>query len=259
MPGSPLRFTLFLFVMIVFFQHSAQAGENDNIELASQRGSILFQRSFHPESFWPIDLNFVTQSHTAYCSIASSVMVLNALKIPAPDDPQYAPYHLFNQKNFFTKDVRKYISPENVKKRGATLDEISRAIQCYPVKVITLHANTFSVSQFRSLGQKTLKHHDRFLIVNYLRTAVGQQGGGHMSPLAAYDSQSDRFLILDVSRYHYPPLWIKTDRLWNAMHTVDKLSHRYRGLIIIQKNIRTIPLKEMHRAVEEPIQKDPSQ
>jgi hypothetical protein len=35
------------------------------------------------------------------------------------------------------------------------------------------------------------------VIVNYLRNAIGQEWGGHISPLAAYDADTDRFLILD--------------------------------------------------------------
>ena len=49
-----------------------------------------------------------------------------------------------------------------------------------------------------------------FVIVNYLRKALGEQTGGHISPLAAYDGKADRFLILDVARYKYPPVWVKT-------------------------------------------------
>ena len=45
--------------------------------------------------------------------------------------------------------------------------------------------------------------------MNYLRKAIGQERGGHISPLAAYDAKSDRFLILDVARYKYPPVWVK--------------------------------------------------
>jgi hypothetical protein len=34
------------------------------------------------------------------------------------------------------------------------------------------------------------------VIVNYLRMALGQERGGHISPLAAYDAETDRFLAL---------------------------------------------------------------
>jgi len=35
--------------------------------------------------------------------------------------------------------------------------------------------------------------------VNYKRSAIGQKGGGHISPLGAYDEISDSFLVLDVN------------------------------------------------------------
>jgi hypothetical protein len=50
---------------------------------------------------------------------------------------------------------------------------------------------------------------------------MGQETGGHISPLAAYDSKSDRFLILDVARYKYPPVWVSASDLFVAMNTTD--------------------------------------
>ena len=50
------------------------------------------------------------------------------------------------------------------------------------------------------------------MLVNYLRSAIGQKTGGHISPLAAYNQETDSFLILDVSRYKYPPIWVKAEQ-----------------------------------------------
>jgi hypothetical protein len=38
-----------------------------------------------------------------------------------------------------------------------------------------------------------------------LRKAIGQELGGHISPLAAFDAESDRFLILDVAATNIHP------------------------------------------------------
>ncbi len=46
---------------------------------------------------------------------------------------------------------------------------------------------------------------------------LGQEGPGHISPLGAYDAESDRFLILDVSRYKAPAVWVSTGQLFRAM------------------------------------------
>ncbi len=74
------------------------------------------------------------------------------------------------------------------------------------------------------------------MIVNYLRKAIGQERGGHISPLAAYDAEMDRFLILDVSRYKYPPVWVRASELFAAMDTTDADNqNRTRGFVLVKK------------------------
>ena len=74
------------------------------------------------------------------------------------------------------------------------------------------------------------------MIVNYLRKAIRQEKGGHISPLAAYDAETDRFLILDVSRYKYPPVWVTAPELFVAMNTTDADNqNRTRGFVLVQK------------------------
>ncbi len=45
-----------------------------------------------------------------------------------------------------------------------------------------------------------------------------------------------KILILDVSRYKYPPVWVKTEDLWKAMNTVDSTSGKTRGFVFVSKN-----------------------
>lgn len=78
----------------------------------------------------------------------------------------------------------------------------------------------------------------RWLIVNYHRTGVGQKGGGHFSPIAAYHEKSDSFLVYDVARYKYPPSWVNTKELWNAMNTIDSDSGKTRGYLLVAKLAR---------------------
>ncbi len=79
-----------------------------------------------------------------------------------------------------------------------------------------------------------LKENERFIVVNYLRKAIGQEAGGHISPLAAYDEDTDRFLILDVSRYKYPPVWVGAEALFAGMNTSDSDNDdRSRGFVIV--------------------------
>ena len=63
---------------------------------------------------------------------------------------------------------------------------------------------------------------------------MGQEKGGHISPLAAYNSKADRFLILDVARYKYPPVWVSTSDLFAAMNTTDSDNdNKTRGFVVV--------------------------
>jgi Phytochelatin synthase len=58
--------------------------------------------------------------------------------------------------------------------------------------------------------------------------------------LAAYDTKSDRFLILDVARYKYPPVWVKASELFDAMNTADADNEeKTRGFVLISKPDRS--------------------
>ena len=74
---------------------------------------------------------------------------------------------------------------------------------------------------------------DDFVLVNYARRALGQQGGGYISPLGAYDERSDSFLIMDVNPNRAPWVWVRSDDLIAAMRTFDTIENR--GYLLVSK------------------------
>ena len=96
------------------------------------------------------------------------------------------------------------------------------------------HAADTTLDAFRTLAIATLQTPKEFLVVNYFRPDVGQAGGGHFSPVAAYDAVTDRFLILDVTRGKYPPTRVPASRLFTAMQAVDSDSGLSRGFAVIK-------------------------
>jgi len=203
--------------------------------LSSSEGEQLLFASHARADYVPLSTQFVTQKNQAYCGVASIVMVLNALNILAPAAPEYKPYRVFTQDNFFNLQTQKVLAADLVARQGMTLDQLGQLLVTYPVSAQVYHAGKLSLPQFRSLALKNLQQRDNFLIVNYLRRAINQEKGGHISPLAAYNQASDRFLILDVSRYKYPPVWVRAADLWKAMNTVDSVSGKTRGLVVVSK------------------------
>src|SRR5215831_12312635 len=75
-----------------------------------------------------------------------------------------------------------------------------------------------------------------YLLVNFSRATLSDDntGGGHFSPLAAYNGRADDLLVMDVARYKFPPFWVDTDLLWQAMATTDTSSGRHRGYIVVE-------------------------
>jgi hypothetical protein len=71
------------------------------------------------------------------------------------------------------------------------------------------------------------------VIVNYDRAVLGQNGSGHVSPIGAYDEETDSVLVLDVARYKYPPVWVPFSTMFDAMQSVDTGSNRSRGIVVV--------------------------
>jgi len=70
-----------------------------------------------------------------------------------------------------------------------------------------------------------------YVIVNYKREAVGQKGGGHISPLGAYDAGSDSFLVLDVNPAVAGWVWMPAAALVRGMRTFDTVENR--GYVLV--------------------------
>jgi hypothetical protein len=75
-----------------------------------------------------------------------------------------------------------------------------------------------------------------FVLVNYARAALGQPGGGHISPIAAYDKKSDSVLVLDVNPNRAPWVWVPVDALIAAMRTKDTQENR--GYLLVSEGTR---------------------
>ncbi|NMG74507.1 phytochelatin synthase family protein [Aromatoleum diolicum] len=204
------------------------------VSLGSEQGAHLLLDSEARQAYWPLSLQFVTQKTQTYCGVATIVMVLNALEVPAPTAPGIEPFTAFDQDNFFNERTDAILLRPVLAKIGMTLDQIGGLLGAYSVKADVRHAGDGGLDEFRTLAVRYLGTPGRYVIVNYLRRTIGQESGGHISPLAAYDADTDRFLILDVSRYKYPPVWVKAADLYAAMNTPDSDNeNRTRGYVLV--------------------------
>ncbi|MGB3311613.1 MAG: phytochelatin synthase family protein [Nodosilinea sp.] len=203
------------------------------IPLTAPEGQVLLRDSEALADYIPLTSQFVTQINQAFCGVASMAMVLNALGVSAPLAPQWE-RNYFTQENIFNEQTEAIIGRDAIARQGLTLAELAGILETYPVSAEIYHGSDVSLEEFRSLIRANLETPGNYVLINYLRRAIGQERGGHISPLSAYDADTDQFLILDVSRYKYPPVWVQAETLWESINTVDSVSGKTRGFLLIE-------------------------
>jgi hypothetical protein len=212
------------------------------IPFDSEEGRALLLRAKANRAFYPLASQFVTQDSTSFCGVASSVMVLNAMPIEAPVAKPWAPFRLFTQDNVFGDGELKAAS---VKKGGLTLEQTAFLLRENHVDAVAVHAADSSEDEFRQKARASLAEPGHHVLIDFLRSELHQDTGAHWSPLGAYDEASDRFLVLDVARFRYPPYWAKTAELFAAMKTLDLDSGKTRGYVLVSPQAGAPPRVEV--------------
>lgn len=206
------------------------------ISLGSDAGEKLLLESEARRPYLPLSLYFVTQKTQSYCGVASMTMVLNALRVPAPTTPEYAPYRIYTQDNVLNESTERILPQAVLARRGTTLDQLGALFAAYGLEAAVRHASETGFPRFRAEAAGYLSQPDHYVVVNYLRRELRQERGGHISPLAAYDAGTDRFLVMDVARYKYPPVWVKSEDLFAAMNTPDAANgNKSRGYVLVKR------------------------
>ena len=198
-------------------------------------GQQRLLQSDYNQAYWSLVSYFETQRNQAYCSVATSVMALNALGLSRPATALYPDFGFFTQQGFFDGISPRVASAEGVSKEGMTLDQLGAALGHFALQVQVVPGDSLNLDQLRDLLKQQLRESDRFVLLNFNRRFIGQTGGGHWSPLAAYHPASDSALLLDVARYKYPPVWVPLADVLAAAQDPDSVSGKARGLLLVSK------------------------
>lgn len=205
------------------------------VALESDEGRKLLLESAHNRDYFALSSRFLTQRSTSFCGVASGVMVLNALDLEAPETKEWGPFRFFTEDNVFNDGAAKVISPESVARGGLTVEQLKGVLEANGAKAAMTLASSSSLDAFRQLASANLARDGDYVLIDFLRSELGQDTGAHWSPLAAYHAGSDRFLVLDVARFRYPPYWAKADDLFRALDTHDPDSGVSRGWLEVSK------------------------
>lgn len=235
-----------------------------NWNTAEGRKRLL--QATHQNDFFQLAHHYQPQANPLYCGIASSVIVLNALRadsgrIPSQPDvevkmPQAlggktSAYPLYTQSGFLNTLTEQVKSRDVIEARpaagedasdpasyspGLLLHELQGILQTYNVDVTLHYADEDEEDgpeTFREVLQQVLADEDGYVLINYRSDLIGQLGGGHISPVGAYDKNTDSVLIMDVSGYMNPWVWVPLYDLYMSMHTVDEAD--FRGYLVIRE------------------------
>jgi len=113
---------------------------------------------------------------------------------------------------------------------GLTLDEVADIARQKTTRKVLVHRD-LDLASFRTHLWRANDPSHRYLI-NFQRGLLFGKGTGHHSPIAAYLEAEDLVFVLDVNE-KFGPWLVTSERLFQAMDSVDSSSGKKRGLVEI--------------------------
>ena len=229
------------------------------VPFASTEGLDRLARTTAKADFAPLSNQFEAQATIAFCGPTTAAIVLTALHPPGlaaprdrsrlqPADARYLPPGLeltvprHTQESVIAKGrktrAQVFGEPSTVDGKvsrdgGYQLRQLDEMLQAHDLVTRLVIVDTLTTEA--DIRQELIDNLNRagdIVIVNYQRSAIGQSGGGHISPLAAYDVISDSVLVLDVNPSHYPWVWVPIPTLIQGMRTRDVVENR--GYLLVR-------------------------
>lgn len=185
---------------------------------------LPLRQTDHPQ-FFRIANYYRSQTDPFTCGPVSGAIVLNALR------------HRTGFPHTWTSFLNE--RAQSIRSLAQIYDPARPGLSCAELRAILetahdLHVDFASGAELFTLKRRlveALATRDHFVIVNFSREVLGQSGGGHFSPLGAYDEASDSFFVLDTNPAVSPWAWIPAEPLCRAMATQD--GGEYRGALIV--------------------------
>jgi Phytochelatin synthase len=231
-----------------WFSDHVRSGQQEEVRqiarpllyLNSTTAYSLLMNGYHwmdySNDFFLLQSGFDAQINQAYCAVASSAAILNSLRfeLDLPIDPVYHPYPYATQLALLDNScVQDTVIYSNATfdgllhaPGGLSLAQAKGLLECTVSKSWNVSARyadpeRMTVDDVRRELAEALKDPSKRVIVNFDRRGIGQEGGGHFSPLGSYNKQQDAFLMMDVAKYRYISSWVPTELLYSAMASID--------------------------------------
>lgn len=240
------------------------------IDWSTPEGVERLSRAEYKADFFQLAPQFEGQVNKVNCGVASAVIVLNTLRagkgvteIPedkslfSAEELEYLPQELGWNPYWerYTQNVLMDMGPKPREELfgkpstsgvhyGLTLAQEVALLERMQLKVAAHPMNDLSNQAYAAAKAamiEGLRASDAFVVVNFYRPALGQKGGGHFSPLGAYDAKTDSFLLMDVTNTTHTWIWVTTNELSAAMRVKDSDSGVPRGFLVVKEGVGTRP------------------
>jgi Phytochelatin synthase len=208
--------------------------------LNSSRTFYMLINAYHfldySADYFLLQRGFDAQINQAYCAVASAAAVMNSFldTLSLAVDPVYDPYPYSTQRGLMSNSCvdRRVIHSNDTydglrhAPGGLSLLQTKMMLECHlpdgwSATEYHVDPNVSNVREVRRHFQEALQNPSKRIIANFDRQELGQEGGGHFSPLGSYSRDDDSFLVLDVAKYKNPPFWVTARVLFAALATKD--------------------------------------
>jgi hypothetical protein len=194
----------------------------DLVALGSEEGQRLLATADYLADYPALSSAWRPQQLVSFCGVASGALVLTALGEPTSQD------------TFFTPAASRVRTRLAVTFGGMSLADLDGLLAAHGLDVVMTHAAASTPAGFRTAVMDNLAGPGDFMLVNYQREVLGQGRVGHISPVGAYHSESDRVLVMDTAAHRYPHTWVPLELLFAAMTEVDAASGESRGFLTVR-------------------------
>lgn len=263
--AEDILFRIKLLFLLVF---SSVGFAADVVDWSSPEGIQRLERARQKADFFRLANKFESQKNKVFCGPATAVILLNAFRLGAETipqdkltfDPHFLPllpngmvpyFQKYTQDSLFTESAQRVKSPAQIcgepiggkADYGYQLLQFEQLLRAHGlvtkstvVEDVEAGGVARQVAEIREKLADNVGNADNFAVVNFARKSLNQAGGGHLSPLGAYDERSDSFLVLDVNPNTANWFWVSSEALVSAMRTKD--TERNRGYITVSDSAR---------------------
>ena len=238
------------------------------VDWHSDEGLVRLSNSNYKADFARLSNEFQNQVYGTTCGPTTGAIVLNALRVRKNEDlpktsfddkyrkhfkkdydPRVARY---TPESFMSEEVQKikswlqvYGDPKNGKRNpGLPIRKLHKIFLAHRVKSQLRIVKDLSNQRVKRELIANLGREGDYVVVNYQRSTLGQKGGGHISPLGAYDQNTDSFLVMDVNSSKHNWVWVEAEDMIRAMRThyltvENQVEHR--GYLLVKERNPLFP------------------